>query len=107
MRDKTQGFVDFIRERGVVGLAIGFVLGGSVSVLVKSLVDDVINPIIGLILGGAKDFSQYSIVIGEAEIKWGSFINNFVNFLIIAIVIYMAFKGLGLDRLTKKKEEKK
>lgn len=104
MKEKVQGFVDFVREQGVVGLAIGFILGGSVTVLVKSLVDDIINPAIGLVLGRAKDFSQYSVNIGDASIRWGNFVNNFINFLIVAVVVYSGFKFLRLDRLAKKKD---
>lgn len=104
MRPRIQGFIEFIREQGVVGLAIGFILGGSVTVLVKSLVDDIINPAVGLLLGRAKDFNQYVVNIGSASIKWGSFVNNFINFLIIVIVVYAGFKILKLDRLAKKKD---
>lgn len=106
VKKKLTGFIDFIREQGVVGFAIGFILGGSISTLTKSLVDDIINPLVGLVLGKAKDFSQYSIHIGEATIKWGSFLNNLLNFIILTAVVYVAFKMLGLDRLDKKKESK-
>ena len=101
---KVQGFLDFIREQGVVGLAVGFILGGSVTVLVKSLVDDIINPVLGLLLGRAKDFNAYAVHIGDATIRWGSFLNNLVNFLVIAVVVYVGFKMLRLDRLQKKKD---
>jgi len=101
---KFQGFIEFIREQGVVGLAIGFVLGGSVTVLVKSLVDDIINPLIGLLLGRARDLNVYAFHIGDATIKWGNFVNNLINFLVIAMVVYAGFKILRLDRLQKKKD---
>lgn len=101
---KVQGFIEFIREQGVVGLAIGFILGGSVTVLVKSLVDDIINPLVGLLLGKAKDFNDYAFHVGGATIKWGSFTNNLINFLIIALVVYAGFKVLRLDKLQKKKD---
>lgn len=101
---KVQGFIEFIREQGVVGLAIGFVLGGSVTVLVKSLVDDIINPFIGLLLGKANDLNAYAVHIGNATVKWGSFVNNLINFFIIALVVYAGFKILRLDRLQKKKD---
>jgi large conductance mechanosensitive channel len=101
----AKGFIEFIREQGVVGLAIGFILGGSITVVVKSLVDDILNPLIGLLLGKAKDFTQYSIKIGGASINWGSFVNNLINFIIIALVVYMGFKILRLDKLEKKKDK--
>lgn len=101
---KVQGFFDFIREQGVVGLAVGFILGGSVTVLVQSLVNDIINPMLGLLLGRAKDLNVYAVHIGDATLKWGSFLNNLINFLVIAVVVYAGFKMLRLDRLQKKKD---
>jgi large conductance mechanosensitive channel len=104
MRPRVQGFIDFVKEQGVVGLAIGFILGGSVTVVVKSLVDDILNPLIGLLLGRAKDFNAYAIHVGNASINWGRFANNLLNFIIIALVVYAGFKILKLDRLQKEKK---
>ncbi len=102
-KSKMAGFMTFIKEQGVVGLAVGFILGGAVSKTVSSLVDDVINPLIGLILGGASDLSSHIISIGTTAIRWGSFVSAIVDFAIIAAVIYFLFKGLGLDKLDAKK----
>lgn len=99
---RVQGFIDFIKEQGVVGLAVGFILGGSVTVLVQSLVNDIINPVLGLLLGKAKDLNVYAFNIGDATLKWGSFVNNLINFLVIALVVYAGFKVLRLDKLQKK-----
>lgn len=97
-------FIDFIRKQGVVGLAIGFILGGAVSKLVSSLVTDIINPIVGIALGKVGSLSEASFSIGPAKILWGSFISNFVDFLIIALVVYYGFKALKLDQLDKKEK---
>lgn len=102
-----KGFLTFIREQGVVGLAIGFILGGAITKVVTSLVEDIINPIIGIIGGGTEGLAEASIKIADAEIKYGQFISVLINFLIIAAVVYYVFKGLGLDRIDKKKEAKK
>lgn len=102
VRGKLHNFVDFIREQGVVGLAIGFLLGGAVSKTVASLVENVINPIIGLALGKV-DLSDKVLTLGEVTIKYGAFISSIVDFLIIAAVIYFIFRGLGLHKLDKKK----
>lgn len=102
-----KGFLTFIREQGVVGLAIGFILGGAITKVVTSLVEDIINPIIGIIGGGTEGLAEASIQIADAEIKYGQFISVLINFLIIAAVVYYVFKGLGLDRIDKKKEAKK
>lgn len=99
-----KGFITFIRERGVVGLAIGFILGGAITKLVTSLVNDLVNPIVGIIMGRAEDLKKMYLPIGEAKIMWGSFITSFIDFLIIALVVYFGVKGLGLDKLDIKKD---
>jgi len=95
------GFIDFIRKQGVIGLAIGFILGGAVSKLVSAFVEDIINPIIGLVLGKVSNLADAMISIGPIHILWGHFVSAFVDFLIIALVIYYGFKTLHLDQLDK------
>ncbi len=103
IKGKVSGFMDFIREQGVVGLAIGFVLGGAVSKTVTSLVDNIINPVVGLLMGKV-NLTDRMTVIGNASIKWGAFISTIIDFIIVAAVVYFGFKMLGLDKLDKKKE---
>lgn len=100
-----QGFIAFIREQGVVGLAIGFLLGGAVSKVVSAFVTDIINPILSLALGSAEGLKQASFAIGDSKILWGDFVSVLIDFLIISAVIYYGFKGLGFDRIDKKKEK--
>ena len=64
--DKVRGFVDFLRTQGVMGLAVGIVLGGAISVLAKSLIDNLITPPLGLLLGSAQGLKGLSITIGKA-----------------------------------------
>lgn len=97
------GFMDFIRQQGVVGLAVGFILGGAVAKVVASLVNDIINPIVGILLGAAGNLKDMYLQIGPAKILWGSFINTLIDFFIIAVVVYFGIKGIGLDKLDKKK----
>ena len=97
-----QGFLNFIRERGVVGLAVGFILGGAISKLVASLVGDIINPVIGLALGAAGGLQDASFQLGSATITWGNFVAAIIDFLVIALVVYFGVKILGLDKLDKK-----
>lgn len=99
-----KGFVDFIRERGVMGLAIGFILGGAISKIVASLVEDVVNPLIGLMMGKI-DLTDKMFIFGGASIKYGSFISTIINFVIVAAFVYFGFKMLGLEKLDKKKEK--
>ncbi|HEY9584859.1 MAG TPA: MscL family protein [Candidatus Paceibacterota bacterium] len=99
-----KGFIEFIRDKGVVGLAVGFILGGAVSGLVKSLVDDIISPILGLALSRVKSLTDLVIQIGDASIKIGDFINVLINFIVIALVVYFGVKWLKLDKLDKPKQ---
>lgn len=107
---QVKGFLDFIRTQGVVGLAVGLVLGGAVSIVVKSLVDNVVMPPIGLLLGSGDGLKGLSWKIGEgnggdpAVIQYGIFLNDVFNFLVIALVIYFVFHLLGLTKLDKKKD---
>ena len=101
-----KGFMNFIREQGVVGLAVGFILGGAVSGLVSSLVNDIINPILGLLLGFAGNLESASIKIASAKIMWGSFVAVLIDFMVIALVVYFGVKALKLDKLDKKKIKK-
>ena len=107
---QVKGFVDFIRTQGVVGLAVGLVLGGAVSVMVKSLIDNIVMPPIGLLLGSAEGLKGLSVVIGTTSdgvstvLNYGIFINDFINFIIIAVVVYLVVHLLKIDRLDKKKD---
>lgn len=98
-----KGFMDFIREQGVVGLAVGFILGGAVSKVVSALVTDIINPIVGIALGAAGSLKEAYLALGPAKIMWGDFFNTTIDFLVIAFVVYYGVKGLKLDALDKKK----
>lgn len=100
-----QGFINFVREQGVVGLAVGFLLGGAVSRLVSSLVDDIVNPLIGLGLQRVGELQDVTIPIGDVEVLIGSFISNIIDFVIIAAVVYFVFKGLKLDSLDRPKNK--
>ncbi|TXI34166.1 MAG: MscL family protein [Candidatus Moraniibacteriota bacterium] len=96
------GFMEFIRKQGVVGLAVGFILGGAVSKVVTALVTDIINPILSVFLGAADGLKKASINIGDVAILWGDFLSVLIDFLIIALVVYYGVKLLKLDTLDKK-----
>ena len=98
-----KSFIDFIREQGVVGLAIGFILGGAVSELVKSFINDIVNPVVGLALGSVQGLKAASFSFAGATVMWGSFLSVFINFVIIAGVVFFGFKILRLEKLDKKK----
>lgn len=104
------GFVDFIRTQGVVGLAVGLILGSSISTMVKSLIDDVVMPPLGFLLGSAEGLKGLSINLGTTRageaviLSYGVFLNDFINFIIIALVVYFVIKLLHFDKIDKKKE---
>lgn len=106
----VSGFVDFIRTQGVVGLAVGLVIGGAVSVLVKSLIDNIVMPPLGFILGSADGLKGLVWNLGktptgsETVLHYGTFLNDLINFLVIALTIYLVVHLLGFDKLDKKKE---
>ena len=91
--------MQFIREQGVVGLAVGFILGGAVSKVVSALVSDIVSPILGLILGSAGGLKTMHV----GPILFGDFVSVTIDFIVIASVVYFVVKGLGLDRLDKAK----
>ena len=97
-----RGFIEFVRTQGVVGLAVGLILGGAVSELVKSLIDNVISPILGLLMNQVGGLKTAFFSIGQAHIVYGAFLNTMINFIVIALVVYFGVKQLGLDKLDKK-----
>ena len=107
-RERKAGFTDFLREQGVVGLAIGLVLGTQAKSLVDSLVVNFINPLTGLFLPGSGALETKTFVLNlfgkKATFGWGAFISGLLSFVLVAAVIYYVFKGLKLDRLDKKKD---
>ncbi len=101
-----KGFISFIREQGVMGLTVGFILGGAVAKMVTSLVNDIINPIVGIFMGRAGQLKSAYLQMGPSKLLWGDFLNSFIDFTIIALVVYFGVKLLRIDRLDKKKEVK-
>lgn len=101
-----KGFLNFVREQGVVGLAVGIILGGAVSKIVTSIVNDLLNPLLGIILGASGSLTEKVFIFGNVQIKWGNFVNSLIDFLAISFVVYILVKMLRLDRLDKKKEIK-
>ena len=95
-------FKEFALKGNVVDMAVGVIIGGAFGKIVSSLVDDVLMPIIGTLTGGV-NFTDLAITVGEANIKYGTFIQNVIDFLIIALCIFLMIKGM--NKLNRKKEE--
>lgn len=104
VRNQFSDFVDFIRRQGIVGFAVAFILGGAISALVTSIVVNLVNPILGVILGSAKDLAANSVNFFGGNIMYGKFLNDLINFVVIALVVYFGVKKLGLDKLDKPKQ---
>lgn len=100
-------FRDFIMRGDVVDLAVGVIIGGAFGKIVTSLVNDILMPIIGVIIGGI-DFSHLRVDVLDAKIMYGSFIQQVIDFLIVALCIFLFIKVINaLTRKDKREEEKK
>lgn len=99
-------FKKFVARGNVMDMAVGIIIGGAFTAIVTSLVDDILMPVLSLLTGGF-DFSALCIVLGEGEnaatLNYGSFIAAIINFLLIALVIFMLIKAI--NKLSAKKEE--
>ena len=87
-------FRDFAVKGNVVDLAVGVIIGGAFGKIVSSLVGDIVMPAIGIVIGGF-DFKELVLRIGNAKIAYGLFIQNVVDFIIIAAVIFIAIKVIN------------
>jgi large conductance mechanosensitive channel len=87
-------FREFIMRGNVLDLAVAVVLGVAFGAIVNSLVNDIIMPLIGIVLGGV-DFTSLMIKVGTAEVKYGNFIQALVNFLIVAFVIFLIVRSIN------------
>lgn len=104
MKSLIQEFKAFAMRGNVIDLAIGVIIGTAFGKIVSSLVDDVIMPPIGYLIGGI-DFSALGITLGDASIRYGLFIQALVNFLIIAAVLFLTLRTLNRLMAKKQKEE--
>lgn len=105
MKKILNEFKEFISRGNVMDLAIGVIVGGAFSSIVTSLVNNILTPLLGLILGGI-NFSNLSIKIKDANILYGAFIQSIIDFLIVAACIFFIVKVLNKLNLKKKKEVK-
>ena len=105
---KLDGFVNFIREKGVVGLAVGLAIGTAATVVVAQIVGAIITPTIVLLIGanGLSSLNTTVTIAGRsATYVFGDLLDALLKFVAIAAVIYFVVMGLRLDRLDKKKED--
>src|SRR4051812_2828766 len=105
MKETTRGFIDFIRTQGVVGLAVGFIIGGAVAKTVTAIVEDLVNPIVGLLLNHFSNLAEATASFHGVTIKWGDLLSNIINLIIISFIVYFGVKALRLEKLDKKKDK--
>lgn len=87
-------FREFAIRGNVMDLAIAVIIGGAFGKIVTSLVNDVLMPLIGLLMGGV-NFSELSITVGAAVIKWGAFVQSIIDFIIVAFVIFLLVRAMN------------
>lgn len=102
MKKFVSEFKEFISRGNVLDMAVGVVIGGAFTAIVTALVDNIITPLIGVLVGGL-DFTGLSVKVGEATIGYGAFIQAVINFLLISFVIFCVIRSF--NKLAKKKEE--
>lgn len=101
------GFKEFIAKGNVVDLAVGVIIGGAFGKIVTSIVNDILMPLLGIVIGGV-DFTSLSVKIGDATVTYGNFIQNVIDFLIIALCVYIMISCINkVTNKFKKEEEKK
>lgn len=105
-KKQLDGFKAFIAKGNVIDLAVGVIIGGAFGKIVSSIVDDILMPLIGILIGGV-DFTSLSVKIGDAVITYGNFIQNVIDFLIIALCVYVMINAINKVTSKIKKEEEK
>ena len=95
-------FKEFISKGNVIDLAVGVIIGAAFGKIVTSIVEDILMPLIGIVVGGV-DFTGLTLEVGTATVKYGVFIQNVIDFLIVAACIFFVVKLIS--KLNRKKEE--
>ena len=101
MKAFVREFKEFIAKGNVMSMAVGIIVGSAFTAIVTSLNQDIITPLLGLILGQI-DFTSLSLTVGNASIMYGNFIQAILTFLITALTLFFVLKGF--NRLTKRKQ---
>lgn len=108
-KEQGSGFVNFIRQQGVIGLAIGLAIGTAAGDTVRKLVEGFINPVVQFIVGSGDRLAsatwQFEMWGRQADFAWGAFVSSTITLLATALVIYMLIHFLKLDRLDKPKDK--
>jgi large conductance mechanosensitive channel len=97
-------FINFVREKGVLGLSVGIIVGGAVTKLVASIVENILNPLIGVITGVAGNLNAlaYTVPMTTITFKWGAFLSSLIDFLAVLLVVYFVFVKSPINKIDKK-----
>ncbi len=109
MKRFIEEFKEFISKGDVMSMAVGIIIGGAFTAIVSSLTDDVIGPVIGILIGGV-NFSTWGVQVGESTILFGNFIQAVINFFITALVLFLIMKAFNTfkdkaEKLVKEEKE--
>lgn len=104
MKKFANEFREFIAQGNVMDMAVGVIIGGAFGKIVASLVENILMPIIGILIGGV-DFTNLSITVDHAEVKYGEFLQSVFDFLIIAFVIFIMMKQIAKAKSKLKRQE--
>lgn len=109
MKSFLKEFKEFISRGNVMDMAVGIIVGSAFTAIVTSLVNDIITPFVGMICAGV-NIAELSVTVGTAQLKYGSFLQAIVNFIIIAFVVFVMIKAMNIaakraSALVKKDEE--
>jgi large conductance mechanosensitive channel len=97
-------FRDFINRGNVIDLAVAVIIGGAFGAIISSLVNDIIMPLIGLLMGGV-DFASLAVQVGDAQVLYGSFIQAVVYFVLIAFLLFLIVRGFNKMQESQAKEK--
>ena len=97
-------FIDFIREKGVLGLAVGIIMGGAITKMVNSIVENLINPLVGVVTGAAGNLNvlAYTMPLTGVVFKWGALVSSLIDFVAVIAVVYFLFVKSPLNKIDKK-----
>lgn len=109
VRRQVGGFVTFMREKAVVGLAVGFIVGQQAQGLIKQLVDSFLTPFINALVGNNLAERKFILVSGRPEtvVAWGKFVYVMINFVLVLVSVYVIIRLFKLDKVDLPKETKK
>lgn len=105
----ANGFMNFIREQGVIGLAVGLAIGTAAGDTVRKLVQGFVDPVVALLIGSQQGLaaSTYTVVVfgRQATFAWGAFVSSLITLIAVALVVYAFVHMLKLDRIDRKKDK--